>query len=247
MGRIRNLGIGLILLAIFNSCFSPPEYPVEPQIEFQSIKFKDVANAGDADSLILTLRFKDGDGDLGLQESDTATFKYANKYFFKLLANGTNQKVIALDKTSTFITFDTKSTVAGYDTLPNLGCANWEAITLNGKKQTVYFQLNPNHYNIFVDFYVKNGNGTFTKFDPKEVFAYPNCVVNLFNGRFPILSKDPSKESPLEGTIRYSMRSTGFNLFFGTKTMKLKVWIQDRALNKSESIETPEFTLQSIK
>lgn len=242
MKGIRILGMGFIILLAANACFNPPEYPVVPQIEFSSLKFKDVPNPADADSLILTLKFKDGDGDLGLMDSDTTILKYANKYYFRF-------------PDGTFITYLTKRTVSGYDTLPDFkspfNCTNWDILTLTKGgaqvKDTLYFKLNPNHYNIFVEFQVKGNDGSFTTFDPKTIFIYPNCVVNLFNGRFPVLAKDLGKPSPLEGTIRYSMRSAGFNIFFSIKTLRLKVKVLDRALNVSNEVITPEFTLQSIK
>lgn len=245
MGWIRNFAIGIIFLGIFQSCFNPPEYPVTPQIEFEKIQFKDVTTG--ADSLILTLRFKDGDGDLGLNDQDLETLKFAEKYYYRL----PNGKLLNY---ATKRAWDIDNNVAN-DTLPffvaPFNCNTWEVITFTEnnvtKRDTLWTRLNPNHYNIFVDFFVKNANGSFSKFDPQEIFIYPNCVVNLFNGRFPILSKNPNQESPLEGTIRYSMRSEGFNIFFSIRTIKLKIRIQDRALNKSNEIETPEFTLQSIR
>jgi hypothetical protein len=109
-------------------------------------------------------------------------------------------------------------------------------------KDTLYFQLNPDHNNIEVDFLVKNPNGTFTEFDWRKEFNFPNCGIS-FDGRFPILYKD-RPGAPLEGRIRYGMGSIGFKVLFGLKTLKLRVQIKDRALNKSNIIETPEFTLQ---
>jgi hypothetical protein len=40
--------------------------------------------------------------------------------------------------------------------------------------------------------------------------------------------------------------STGFQAIFGQKTLKLQVTIYDRALNTSNTIETPEFRLEEI-
>ena len=149
----------------------------------------------------------------------------------------------------TFITYKTKRTKPGYDTLPAFvkpyNCINWEVRTLNTKVDTFYFKLNPNHYNIFVDFFVQNTDGTFKEFDWQKEFTYPNCGIP-FDGRFPRLSKDLTQKTPLDGTIHYSMKSTGFLILFSIKTLKLKVTIQDRSLNKSNTIETPLFTLGGI-
>ena len=50
----------------------------------------------------------------------------------------------------------------------------------------------------------------------------------------------------LEGEINYSMVSGGFSAIFGNKTLKLEVTIYDRALNASNTMETPEFRLEEI-
>ena len=88
---------------------------------------------------------------------------------------------------------------------------------------------------------VKNFDGSFTEFDLTKEFDYPSCG-GTFDGRFPILFKD-KPGTPLEGTIRYGMGSNAFKAFFSIKTLKLRIQIKDRALNKSSFIETAEFTL----
>ncbi len=235
MHLIRGFGLFAIILIGVTACFNPPEFPIEPQIEFESIRYKEYGTGFDsnADSLILNLTFKDGDGDLGLDASEDAP-PYNNKYYF-VFPDGK------------FITYKTKRTVAGYDTLPAFvkpySCINWEIFRENSVvKDTLYFQLNPDYYNITIDFLIKNGDGTFSEFDLTKEFDYPFCG-GTFDGRFPILFKD-KPGAPLEGTIRYGMGSTGFKAFFSIKTLKLRIQIKDRALHKSNIIETPEFTLQ---
>lgn len=224
------------MVALFlASCFDPPQYGPIPEIEFDKIIFKDVSDPSSVDSLIISLKFKDGDGDLGLDASELIA-PYNNKYYFKFSDN-------------TFVTYKTKRTNPRYDTLPTFvkpyNCINWEIKTVNNKIDTFYFQLNPNHYNIFIDFFVQNNDGSFKEFDWQKEFTYPNCGIP-FDGRFPLLSKDLSQKTPLDGTIRYAMQSTGFLFLFSIKTLKLRVTIQDRALNKSNTIETPLFTLGGI-
>lgn len=63
---------GVIIFGFLNAllgCFDPPEYAIEPEIDFVKIEFAEVGSFTDADSLILTIDFKDGDGDLGLLPS----------------------------------------------------------------------------------------------------------------------------------------------------------------------------------
>ncbi len=54
----------LFLLAL--SCTRPPDYPIEPVIEFVSLSKNTFSQRlGGADEITLTLRFTDGDGDIG--------------------------------------------------------------------------------------------------------------------------------------------------------------------------------------
>ncbi len=63
------------LMGVLGSCFNPPEFPIEPTIEFESLIFK---KGSPFDSLILSIRFKDGDGDLGIdpQNPDFSSYPY---------------------------------------------------------------------------------------------------------------------------------------------------------------------------
>lgn len=235
MHLIRGFCLFAIILTGVSACFNPPEFPTEPKIEFVSINYKEYGTGFDAeyDSLILTISFKDGNGDLGLDGSEDLA-PYNNKFYY-VFPDGK------------YFTYATKRTVPGYDTLPDFvkpyNCINWEVFRENNiVKDTLYFQLNPDYNNIIVEFLVKNSDGTFTEFEWREAYNYPNCG-GTFDGRFPILFKE-KPGAPLEGTIRYGMGSLGFKAFFSIKTLKLRIQIKDRALNKSNIIETPEFTLQ---
>jgi hypothetical protein len=237
MKRLGNWFALSVVVAVFAaSCAEPPQYSVIPAIEYDNVIFKDVADPSLQDSLIITVRFKDGDGNLGLDATETG-IPYNDKFYFTF-------------SDGSYITYKTKRTNPHYDTLPAFvkpyNCINWEVKTVNAKIDTFYYQSNPNTHNIFVQYYVKNADGSFTEFEWTKQFGYPFCATS-FDGRFPILSKDLSQIIPLEGTIRYGMVSTGFLVLFSIKTLKLKVTIVDRALNRSNTVETPEFTLQSIK
>jgi hypothetical protein len=102
---------------------------------------------------------------------------------------------------------------------------------------TFYYRRNPSYTNIDIEFWVNNGNG-FELFDWEKEF----CTIS-FNQRFPVLS---DKKGPLEGNLEYSMATSGMKTVFGNKTLKLRIRIRDRALNSSNEIETPEFTLDKI-
>lgn len=239
MRLIRNLGWMAAMAIGIGGCFKAPEFPIIPSIEFNNIEFTDVKDPSVDDTLKLTLNFKDGDGDLGLDPSETDA-PYNEKWYYRF-------------SDGTFITYKTKRTDPRYDTLPDFvtpyNCTNWEVTTdpTSGVVlDTLYFQFNPTHYNIFVQFYVQQPDGTFKLFDWANEFIYPNCNVGGFNGRFPILSKDLSQKAAQEGKIQYSMRSVGFNYFFSIKFIKLKVEIMDRALHLSDTVETKAFQLKAI-
>jgi hypothetical protein len=85
---------------------------------------------------------------------------------------------------------------------------------------------NPNHYNIFPVLFRKNGSD------------YDSIPLS-FDGIFPRL-REGAEAGPIEGSITYKLGS--FN-FFGedSSIAKIRVYIQDRALNKSNRIETPPF------
>ncbi|MFN3840717.1 MAG: hypothetical protein ACK4RF_08415 [Cyclobacteriaceae bacterium] len=103
-------------------------------------------------------------------------------------------------------------------------------------QDTLYFEQNQNFYNIRIRFYQKVGSSL-------EEFSWEEEFCSTFNGRFPLLSDG---NAPLEGTIRYNMKSTGFIPLFSIKTLALDVIVSDRSLKK-DSIRTPEFTLDRIR
>lgn len=238
------LGIAIVLgLGLF-SCFDPPEYSNTPEIEFESLIFKETPDLAVADTLVLFINFRDGDGNLGLDTDrdngcvvvGSDTICYNERFYFRVRA------------TDEPLTYKIKRTNPDFaylpDFVPPFSCTNWEVLRDddNVVTDTLYFELNENHYNIFVDFLIKQNDGSFEEFDFTKEFEYPGCATS-YNGRFPILAKnsDLSLKNPVEGTLRYAMVSSAFKLQFSIKTLKLRIQIQDRLLNKSNIIETNEF------
>jgi len=116
-------------------------------------------------------------------------------------------------------------------------------------EDTLLVKYNDNHYNINVEFLVET-NGLFETFDWQELY----CAS--FDGRFPLVSNTKTngvtksgpfthiRKSKSKGELTYSMTSLGFKILFGRKTIKLKIQIIDRALNRSNVFETFPFTLE---
>ncbi len=69
MKVIKGLVLFCFSALVVSSCFTPPEFGIVPEISFNKIEFKVTPDPSDADSLILYIDFKDGNGDLGLDDS----------------------------------------------------------------------------------------------------------------------------------------------------------------------------------
>lgn len=234
MVEVRRTHTYLTLIVLFGmfGCYTPPEFSTIPQIKYNDIVFKDLDNL--PDSLIVIVDFQDGDGDLGLSTNETQQPYNPVWYWPK--------------DESSLLTYSDRFS-APWDTLPPYEfpytCQNYilNSDILDGlyADDTLYYQKNPDHWNITIKYFVKK-NGIYTEFDWETAFP-PQCS-DSYDGRFPLLSD--LTNSPLEGKLRYGMTSTGFQFLFRNDTLKLEIQIKDRALNRSNVIETPDFTLKAI-
>lgn len=219
--RFKNYSGILFGLLLGTSCISPPEnFPSVPEIEFSSLEY---APTSGQDSLILTLRFKDAEGDLGLSATDI------NPPF-----NPLNYK---RDAAGNLVTYSRRPGNA-----PSYNPIDWVINPIVNNtivRDTVWVEKNDNQYNIFVRFFIKR-NGRFTEFrwqDPP--------FFTTFNGRFPrVLTTEEGQ--PVEGSIAYRMLSSGWESIFRNDTLRIDVQIQDRALNRSNEVSSPQLTLRQI-
>jgi hypothetical protein len=220
--RLKNYsGILLVTVLGWTSCISPPEnFPSVPEIEFSSLEY--VPTAG-SDSLIVSVKFKDAEGDLGLSPTEI------NPPF--------NPLTYKRDNIGNLITYGNRPSEA-----PNYNPIDWvinPIINNQTVNDTIWVEQNENQYNIFVRFYRKR-NGQYTEFrwqDPP--------FFTTFNGRFPrILNSDEGQ--PVEGEIKYRMLSSGWESIFRTDTLRIDVQVQDRELNRSNEVSSPDVTLRQI-
>lgn len=276
--KLAKGAVFLFLMIALDSCFNPPEFPIEPEIDFQSIEFK--KGGSNADSLILTITFKDGDGDLGIDEDIPFFSSYPYhpiNYFLakdgQLLTISTIKPfedippIFKVDNNQSgkLVSVRTRNE-PGYGALPDYNCyaytfdsvyvqeadkdifdasySLWKVIqetpshpTIYHLLDTFYIEKNTNHFNITVGFEIKNSDGTYDPVDWEE--QIPNCESIIFDGRFPVLTES---KVPLEGSLRYTMQSSGFLIFFG-RTLRLKIQIKDRALHLSNVIYTTDFLI----
>jgi hypothetical protein len=212
-----------VAVLAFQACNRAPELPVIPVINFEQVQFKEVDGP---DSLIVSIYFEDGDGDLGLTSFDiTEPYQPYDPVYD---ANGDS------------ISIGSQPGLPPYNPIDYVIIRDQNGVA----KDTILVELNENHYNFFVRFFTKK-NGQYTEFKWRDAPYY-----QTFDGRFPLLNRDVSdgrlKERPLEGELRYGMTSSGW-LFLFRDTLKISVQIQDRALNKSNVVESPDFTLESIR
>ncbi len=251
MRWIRNLFGCLILVWVVGACLKQPENSVIPTITLQSVNFKHVFPVA-ADTLIVTLKFTDGDGDLGINGDETAIYTSAsdstdiNSPFYYVYDSAKNtvwyyvhEPNVSLPKGYHYVNYASHRNIHThpFDTLPSAPtCANWEFRA--SPADTLYIQDNPYNNNFFMDVYIKNPSGTYTYFDITTLYPLAECTPNAFNGRFPILSSDLGKKSSLDGTITYKYQSAGLYLHFEGETLKIKVYILDRAFHKSNVVES---------
>ena len=95
-------------------------------------------------------------------------------------------------------------------------------------------------------FFVENvsGSGEFEEFF-WEYSNPPECNIN-YHGRFPLIN-EIGRDKASEGVITYRMTSIGWRNTFQNNRIKLRVFIYDRAGNRSNEIETPAFRLDEIQ
>ena len=295
MKRVFLLGIvGLAFIQSCNNDLENPHYPDVPSIKFVDVKFIEVGDVSDYDTLKLTISYRDGDSDLGLSSLDINDYLFPYHSEDLFLENGVGDTlrvrtaivgdrlvINSIPQAGTLVTHATREK-PNYGYLPEYdptSCVNYiffyslfvredlgiidgsfniiDTVMINGQdyieiRESLLYKINDNHYNMFVEFYVFNG-GDFQRYDWFEEF----CLT--YDGRFPVIGDKPGGtfksgpfkvniKTPWEGKIIYNMPNTSFPAILGENTMlKLAITIKDRALHTSNTVITPEFTLEGIK
>ena len=236
-----------ILTFIIIGCDNNNDISVIPFISHESISFKKSQDNIIQDSLILTINFTDGDGDLGLSNEE---IYYPYHPYNAIIDENLNWITIGSKEiTPPLYVYEPNGLLSLYsneDNRPSFNCENYiiDTISSSTELDTFYIQKNENNKNIYVEFYKKVGND-FELIDWKKIFDEEyGCGID-FNSRFPPLNIGNSSQL-LNGKLRYGMVSYGFEMVLKNDIFKLKVYIKDRALNQSNIIETPEVTLEEI-
>lgn len=220
----------LWLLLIFfsaNSCQDRPTFPLTPSIGLNEFYFQEIQDLS-LDSLILKIKFEDGDGDLGLDADQTQP-----PYHIYDAVTKTNGDTLR---------YGDPGAPEDYD------CVNYEILrketSVNGSlvvtADTIYVDRNPDHFNFFLTFLVKEDDGSFREYNPA---LERNCAPP-YNGRYFVLNTARDIR-PLTGELQYSLVS-GFRLLFRNDIIKIRIQINDQALNRSNILETDEFSINDI-
>ena len=217
----KNIIFNLLFLLPMAACISPPDnFPSVPEITFNELEY--VPTSG-ADSLIVTINFKDAEGDLGLNPTDIGPpFNAVN---------------FRRDSGGTLIFYSNRP-----EDSPSFNPIDWvinPIVNNEVVRDTIWVEQNPNHNNIFVRFFIKR-NGQYSEFRWQDPPFYTS-----FNGRFPSILTD-NQVQPVEGSIRYAMLSFGWESIFRNDTLRIDVQIQDKALNRSNEVSSSELTLAQI-
>lgn len=275
MRVIKGLILFCFLSVGISACFDPPEFDIIPEISFNKIKFKEVPGAGTNDSLILTINFRDGDGDLGINPDEVeAPF---NNFFYYLADGSGDTARVATGLIGSFKVIRTNGATGKLVTNRTRNEPNYGYLPvydpnscLNYSKTQVLVRESDNivdgTYNILKDTLI--GSVNYLLIEEALLFEINPYHYNIdvrfwyFEGgvykeydwveEFCLtfngrFNIPHDKDGPLEGTIRYAMLSNAFLAAFSIKSMKLSVQIRDRALHTSEEIYTPTFTLDGIR
>lgn len=239
--------IALIIFSFLFSCIEDNNVSDIPSISYESLEFKKSDNSFNQDSLIITINFIDGDGNLGLT-NDENNYPY-HPYnaiidqefnWITLGSNNVTPPLYIYEPNGVYYLYSNE------DNRPSYNCEDYIIDTVNttNKLDTFYIQKNENNKNIFIEFYKKENN-EFVLIDWKRIFDEEyGCGID-FNSRFPPLNISNSSQL-LSGKLRYGMVSYGFEMILKNDIFKLKIHIKDRELNTSNIIETPEVTLEEI-
>jgi hypothetical protein len=97
----KRLFILFSVVIVASSCYKEPDFSLTPEIEFYDITSEvrlDQATGGVKDSVVVTIKFQDGDGDLGVNTEATTEYfkKFGYNYNVKMFRekNGKFEEVI---------------------------------------------------------------------------------------------------------------------------------------------------------
>ncbi|MDN4164373.1 hypothetical protein QWY31_02610 [Cytophagales bacterium LB-30] len=244
--------ISIVSLVSLFACNPEPELSPVPSIRYLNTEFirgTDFVNSDGipvtaADTVAFTFSFEDGDGDLGMLATETNPPYHAFNLFSRI--NGTPLAYISGDIDSQqFIQINDS------DTLPPFNCDTYYRYAFGEVEagtdgvDTLYIRKNPRSENFYINFFIKNAQGSF---EPFYFSSAAGSCPTLLNQRFGPLFEDDTPKA-LVGDIRFKYVTEFFPefLYDREEVMKVQIYILDRAGNKSNIAESPEFTFKQIE
>ena len=239
----------IFLLLSASACYEAPEFPVEPEISFKEVVFYDTPN-DPTDSLVISINFQDGDGDLGLEGDEL----YPPFHSFSFVEDGSGG-LLTINSNDTMPPYERPYKCTNYvvGKLDDSGGFYYYSNDNNSPYQklfgetppdTLYSAPNLYYYNIYLEFMVEREEG-FVPFDWTTAPPGGGCGISP-HGRFPVLYDPELPEKPLSGSLTYQFINNGLLPYFRNETLKLRVYIIDRALHVSNVVESPPFTLEEV-
>jgi hypothetical protein len=225
---MKNVAFGVIsLLLLLASCKEEENYPAEPQITIDDIVF-----IKESDSIFITLTITDGDKDFGLDPNNRSHSIYPfNAEFFVKKSNGQLVPSENIDLgngqqdtnlISDLLKFGDRFTPP-YDTLSDWSAINYTSVDpskIPDLDKDLYYKYNSDHCNLMI-----SCPAIVQHYEPKRRFH------GLFDLRIPQLSK---KKQQVVARVPFI-----FSEEMHGQTITFQVWAKDRALHKSNVIETP--------
>ena len=119
--KIRTI-IGLLLLALaICSCQKPVEYPIEPKITYEGFTYLINADSTFSGEGVIAFSYTDGDGDLGLDDSDTLPpFGFHDAHYYNMVIDYlkcVNGEFVKMPLLSPHVPTSPADTLVLYDTV----------------------------------------------------------------------------------------------------------------------------------
>lgn len=234
--------MALFALAIQMACSDndgPVNISVSPEISFESIEFMDSKSTMIPDTIAITIQFVDLDGDLGLGRHELDSPYHSVEYFY--VEN--NQLITAYD-----LSHPGLIKIGASDTLPPFNYCDYRLHydETTSDFDTIYCKENIHNFNMINEVLIEE-NGEFQIMPADLIFR--TCFKG-FNVRFPEIPStitgtwqpapilEIEKNGPHAGLLTYSIVSLMLKHMFTGKRIKLRIYIFDRALNKSNVVES---------
>lgn len=240
--QLTQISIILVTLTL-SACFDPPVFSEDPVIKYRSLRYINYPDRAEGvrDSLILRFDFRDGDGNIGLD--DRFDFPPYHAYDSVIDAKGSVVTVGDDSLVAPFYLVDPLGNRTVYSETGDKPAYNECDYKIQGKDTFLIVQ-NKHNRNFYIDFYRKR-SGNYQKINFQEVFGSDKCEQLTFDARIPIFN-DEGQGKSMSGTINYNLRSSLWELALSTDTFKVQFYIYDRMLRKSNIEESPDLTLLGI-